>query len=843
MNVEQSTLATVPAESIPVASSSALIAKESAQEVENSALPRVEYTDSSPAAPVLPFIEPSPVSETEAQPMELPFIPILEEFDNSTLQATDSLEQVPHITIPDTSNFSDSGQESLHPSSAHPPTSSESSPSSQHNASNQFPPSGTLVVVQGVVHTTDAPRPSAAIQQSEASRLAANSSLPSGSLAPGESQSRNRLSSLLRPRPGSTATSRPSSFAEPPTTQPQTDVLGAIEALSDTMPGDDQRAQTAPLDAGTESPSTNPPTNISQSSVEVLGTLLSVAAAATAASLLTGNSEPIFPSQNTSSSSATSNSPPATPSSPSDPAPPTNAESWATRPNSPTPTAGLADSTSVGRADRLRQAWGSIRERLGLRSPHEGSDPNRSSTPANPNDPREVVLAQMARAFNLGFGMSTESTNEAPPNTTDSSEENPDSPQLPPEGSFERFLVDLQVDLRATLTSQETSESTPTSEVPSVPHDSHRENMDNVSAADFSDVIPEFALNTEPDNGSSDSRPQDETSTQLVDLSPEDSLSSSHELQGDAATPAADAGDEASGLTDGVDAQGRINWWRLYRFPPISAPARGAGAASATTSPQATPIPPHSSGPTETSDMATEDPSDPLSEPIASARSNIVVPVIVVGLQSVSSSDWQDQEHEAELAQTSAESPDISRPRTTSDPTSPRENPNRRSRGWHSRAADAFRTLRSGGRRSRTSPTTSSPGSRTFLIYVIGGYYPPDHSIVTGGSNNLDSFEALLELADLLGQVKPPTATRDDIEKSGLEVITASQLDEYVSHNRVSSNCAERCLICLDEYIPEEDVRVMTCRHAFHRNCVDKWLETGRNNCPACRSKGVNVEA
>lgn len=29
----------------------------------------------------------------------------------------------------------------------------------------------------------------------------------------------------------------------------------------------------------------------------------------------------------------------------------------------------------------------------------------------------------------------------------------------------------------------------------------------------------------------------------------------------------------------------------------------------------------------------------------------------------------------------------------------------------------------------------------------------------------------------------------------------------------------------------------MTCRHAFHKTCVDKWLETGRNNCPACRSK------
>lgn len=29
----------------------------------------------------------------------------------------------------------------------------------------------------------------------------------------------------------------------------------------------------------------------------------------------------------------------------------------------------------------------------------------------------------------------------------------------------------------------------------------------------------------------------------------------------------------------------------------------------------------------------------------------------------------------------------------------------------------------------------------------------------------------------------------------------------------------------------------MACRHAFHKDCVDRWLETGKNNCPACRSR------
>ena len=45
-----------------------------------------------------------------------------------------------------------------------------------------------------------------------------------------------------------------------------------------------------------------------------------------------------------------------------------------------------------------------------------------------------------------------------------------------------------------------------------------------------------------------------------------------------------------------------------------------------------------------------------------------------------------------------------------------------------------------------------------------------------------------------------------------------------------------QCLICLDDYQPEENIRVMSCRHAFHQTCVDEWLQTGRNNCPACRT-------
>jgi len=163
-------------------------------------------------------------------------------------------------------------------------------------------------------------------------------------------------------------------------------------------------------------------------------------------------------------------------------------------------------------------------------------------------------------------------------------------------------------------------------------------------------------------------------------------------------------------------------------------------------------------------------------------------------------------------------------------------------RTWHSRAANAFRNLRPGRRASRAPQTSEGPGSRTFLIYVIGGYYPPDHSLITG-ANALDSFEALWELAELLGQVKPQTVSKEEIDNSGLEIITAPALEQYEKDGKVASNCMERCLICLDDYVPEDDLRLLNCKHAFHKSCVDQWLQTGKNNCPACRTKGVSTGA
>ena len=46
-----------------------------------------------------------------------------------------------------------------------------------------------------------------------------------------------------------------------------------------------------------------------------------------------------------------------------------------------------------------------------------------------------------------------------------------------------------------------------------------------------------------------------------------------------------------------------------------------------------------------------------------------------------------------------------------------------------------------------------------------------------------------------------------------------------------SENC---CAICLSDYEPGEQLRVLPCGHRFHKACVDEWLRVNAS-CPTCR--------
>jgi Ring finger domain len=72
-------------------------------------------------------------------------------------------------------------------------------------------------------------------------------------------------------------------------------------------------------------------------------------------------------------------------------------------------------------------------------------------------------------------------------------------------------------------------------------------------------------------------------------------------------------------------------------------------------------------------------------------------------------------------------------------------------------------------------------------------------------------------------QMKP--ATKDMID--ALEEITYTVGEEFVDDTTT-------CVICLEEYVDQEKLNILPCRHHFHPNCIKLWLETNKL-CPICK--------
>lgn len=103
---------------------------------------------------------------------------------------------------------------------------------------------------------------------------------------------------------------------------------------------------------------------------------------------------------------------------------------------------------------------------------------------------------------------------------------------------------------------------------------------------------------------------------------------------------------------------------------------------------------------------------------------------------------------------------------------------------------------------SEPTPTATVPESpvnmSTFLVFVVGGRYPRNHPILSipallTGAPLTD--EEMVLIGELMGQVKPPTATAEEVEKSGLRILDAGEIKELVEKDEILSGSAERCLV------------------------------------------------
>lgn len=121
-------------------------------------------------------------------------------------------------------------------------------------------------------------------------------------------------------------------------------------------------------------------------------------------------------------------------------------------------------------------------------------------------------------------------------------------------------------------------------------------------------------------------------------------------------------------------------------------------------------------------------------------------------------------------------------------------------------------------------------GSRSWIIYVLGGSYPENHPILTTPSLFTDSptYEDMMLLSSILGPAKPPVASEEDVASApGLfrirNVAGILMAEAVEGEETISLATDARCLVCLCDFEADEEARkLVKCEHLFHKICIDQ---------------------
>lgn len=150
---------------------------------------------------------------------------------------------------------------------------------------------------------------------------------------------------------------------------------------------------------------------------------------------------------------------------------------------------------------------------------------------------------------------------------------------------------------------------------------------------------------------------------------------------------------------------------------------------------------------------------------------------------------------------------------------------------------------------SRNLSNNPNRNERSWVIFMMGHNFPLDHPVLTAPTllSENPSYEDLLALQAMLGEVKAPVATAEEVEAGGglVHFVVSGEkfpIDEedQVYPDTDIVDATDRCLVCLTEFETGEVGRKLkACGHVYHKDCIDRWLTTGRNSCPLCRKKGV----
>ncbi|NXU05918.1 RN128 ligase, partial [Buphagus erythrorhynchus] len=72
------------------------------------------------------------------------------------------------------------------------------------------------------------------------------------------------------------------------------------------------------------------------------------------------------------------------------------------------------------------------------------------------------------------------------------------------------------------------------------------------------------------------------------------------------------------------------------------------------------------------------------------------------------------------------------------------------------------------------------------------------------------------------------------------KTIEQMQLRTLKDGDKETGPDGDSCVVCFEQYKPNDVIRVLTCNHVFHKTCIDPWL-LEHGTCPLCKCDILKV--
>ncbi|KAL2547052.1 RING/U-box superfamily protein [Forsythia ovata] len=105
----------------------------------------------------------------------------------------------------------------------------------------------------------------------------------------------------------------------------------------------------------------------------------------------------------------------------------------------------------------------------------------------------------------------------------------------------------------------------------------------------------------------------------------------------------------------------------------------------------------------------------------------------------------------------------------------------------------------------------------------------------SGGAANQDSVE------DTFGDSSGLRTRRASITRYG-SLCRNRYMRPDRTHGGSGGDCdgnmwpSTECCVCLCKFQADEEVSELSCKHFFHKGCLEKWIDNQHTTCPLCRS-------